>query len=374
MRLLVVTHHFFEAGSGDAATVFSSLIDPLARIAAVNAMLIGFHRHFGPRRHGADPTRRLPEDQTPERVLDIVVLQKPGKGIIEYAGLDPSLYTLELWDGPDMQLGFETHRVLRERLGQYDYYAVVEDDMVIHDPLFFEKLAGFEQQFGTTRLLQPRRYEMAQSGTPAIVSAWPTISPKDMRALGMRRDGQAERLTGNWHGRSQSFTQPINPHVGGFFLSDAQLRYWASTPWLYDRDSSFVGPLESAMTLAICRAFDVYQPAAPDPFFLSIEHWGTRYARAFAPPGVTYGDTPLLGIAHDALRHRSVDEAASADAQRADGILGVMATADRQLNALVHERDTILHELVSLRHSRSKLLKALLKSTLTRILQSRAMP
>jgi len=84
-------------------------------------------------------------------VLDIVVLQVPGKGIIEHAGLHPSLYTLELWDGPAMQLGFETQRVLRERLGRYDYYAVVEDDMVIHDPLFFEKIGWFEQQFGLKR-------------------------------------------------------------------------------------------------------------------------------------------------------------------------------------------------------------------------------
>src|SRR5262245_54649686 len=114
MRVLVVTHHFFEAGGNDGPTIFMSRLDPLARIAAVNAMLVSFHRHFGPHRHGTDPTQRLPGDKTEERVLDIVVLQVPGKGLIEHTGIDPSTYTLELWDGPAMQLGFETQRVLRD--------------------------------------------------------------------------------------------------------------------------------------------------------------------------------------------------------------------------------------------------------------------
>jgi hypothetical protein len=360
MRLLVVTHHFFEAGGNDGPTIYMSRLDPLARIAAVNAMLISFHRHFGPRRHGHNPAQRLAHDETPERMLDIVVLQVPGKGIMEHVGIDRSTYTLELWDGPPMQLGFETQRVLRDRLGAYDYYAVVEDDTVIHDPLFFEKLAWFEQQFGTLHLLHPLRYEMAQSGTPALVSAWPRISPEFMRSLGMRRDGQPERLAAQWHGRQQSFVLPSNPHVGGFFVSDAQLRHWASTPWLYDRDASFVGPLESAMSLSVCRAFNVYQPAEPDPFFLSVEHWGTRYAQGCAPPGATYGDAPLLSIARQALRHSSAQDGSSADHT------GLMMAFDQQFNALVRERDTIMSELGTLRRSRSQLFKALINATLAR--------
>lgn len=360
MRLLVVTHHYFRADTSGGPKLYASLYDPLARIAAVNAMLVSFHRHFGPRRHGKDPTQRLPGDETAERVLDIVVLQVPGKGIIEQAGLDPSLYKLEVCDVPDMQLGFETQRVLRERLGQYDYYAVVEDDMVIHDPLFFEKLAWFERQFGTTRLLQPLRYEMSQSGTPALVSEWPKISPDVMHALGMRRDGQAERLTADWHSRQQSFALPANPHVGGFFLSDAQLRHWASTPWLYDRDASFVTPLESAMCLALCRAFDVYQPAAPDPFFLSIEHWGTRYARNYAPPGTTYGDTPLLALAQRALRGAAAQDGAQ-------NLTALVADSDRSLYALMAERDTLLEELDALKRSRSKLFRQLVKAWMARL-------
>lgn len=349
MRLLVVTHHFFEPASAGDPTIYASRIDPIARIAAVNAMIVAFHRHFGPNRHGEDPTARLPGDET-ERVLDIVVLQVPGKGIMEHVGIDPSLYSLELWDGPAMQLGFETQRVIGERVGQYDYYAVVEDDMIVHDPLFFDKLAWFEQAFGPERVLLPLRYEMSQSGTPAMVAVWPKISVETMSALGMRRDGQPPILEADWHGRRQSFAQPTNPHVGGFFVSDAQLRRWMATPWFYDRDGAFAGPLESAMTLSLGRAFDVYQPAAPDPFFLSIEHFGTRYARGWAPPGRTYGDPPLLALAR------------RGSGRAGEGLDALLSVADDGLNRLMQERDTVAGELAALKRSRSKLFKALLRA------------
>jgi len=48
------------------------------------------------------------------------------------------------------------------------------------------------------------------------------------------------------------------------------------------------------------------------------------------------------------------------------GLDHVMMTSNRQLNALVCERDTILGELNALRRSRSGLLKALMKATLQR--------
>src|SRR5262249_11152072 len=61
-------------------------------------------------------------------------------------------------------LGFECHAALRERLGGYDYYAYLEDDLVLHDPWFFRKLAWFTRHVGDASLLQPHRYEVARGG------------------------------------------------------------------------------------------------------------------------------------------------------------------------------------------------------------------
>ena len=359
MRVLVVTCHYFgQKTDGSTAAIFSSQLDPLARIAAVNASFVALHRHFGPRRHGKDPSTRLPEDRTPERTLDIVVLQVPGKGLLDSIGIDPGCYAIEYFDGPPMMLCFEAQRVLRERVGGYDVYAVIEDDMVIHDPLFLDKVATFARAFGDRTLLQPTRYEMAQSGTPAIVVGDPTLSSDTLAPF--RRAGQKERLTMDWLGREQTFVLPQNPHASGYFLTDAQLRHWIGTPWFYDRDASWVGPIESAMSLSVGRAFDVYRPGFPDPFFLSIEHYGTRYARATAPPGVTYGDAPLLQIAHEALQ-RSRGAAAQTDlpAGGADALGDLFFQSAASFNALVRERDSALFELGALKRSRSRLFKQL---------------
>src|SRR5580704_17714097 len=45
-----------------------------------------------------------------------------------------------------IMLGFECHKLLRDARGRYDYYAFVEDDVVITDPLFFKKRRVFDQQ------------------------------------------------------------------------------------------------------------------------------------------------------------------------------------------------------------------------------------
>ena len=49
-----------------------------------------------------------------------------------------------------------------------------------------------------------------------------------------------------------------------------------STP--VTRDTSFVGPLESAATLGIMRTFKVYKPARENANFLEVEHYGRRFS------------------------------------------------------------------------------------------------
>jgi hypothetical protein len=55
------------------------------------------------------------------------------------------------------------------------------------------------------------------------------------------------------------------------------MAHWAAQPYFLDRDTSFIGPLESAATLGIMRAFKVYKPAPPNAGFLEIQHFGTAY-------------------------------------------------------------------------------------------------
>lgn len=54
--------------------------------------------------------------------------------------------------------------MLRDRLGGYDFYCYLEDDLLVRDPLFLRKLRWFTGRFGEGAVLQPNRFEAARSG------------------------------------------------------------------------------------------------------------------------------------------------------------------------------------------------------------------
>jgi hypothetical protein len=183
-------------------------------------------------------------------------------------------------------LGFECHNVLRDGLGQYDYFGYLEDDLQITDGLFFSKLGWFNTQIGETALLQPNRFELIDDPVPY-----------KLYIDGNMHDGTASRSLQTIHeyrrieapafGQGLVFQRVDNPHSGCFFMSAAQLERWVAQPDFAAPADDFGGPLESAATLGIMRHFRVYKPARENAAFLEIEHLDPRYlSRHFWPvPG-----------------------------------------------------------------------------------------
>jgi hypothetical protein len=62
------------------------------------------------------------------------------------------------------------------------------------------------------------------------------------------------------------------------------MAHWVRQPYFLDRDTSFVGPLESAATLGIMPAFHVYKAAVSNAGLLEIEHCGNRLLRLLREP------------------------------------------------------------------------------------------
>jgi len=173
-------------------------------------------------------------------------------------------------------LGFECHKVLRSGLGQFDYFAYLEDDLRIADALFFTKLIWFNAQFGDTAVLQPNRFELAAE--PAAFKLYIDGNPHDRRfGAGLQRIDEQRRIAAPAFGRQVAFQRVDNPHSGCFFLNAAQLARWASEPDFAVPSTAFCGPLESAATLGIMRHFRVYKPARENAAFLEIEHLDPRY-------------------------------------------------------------------------------------------------
>ncbi len=317
MRLLVVIPHYFGARDpANNSPVIGAYIEPLSRIAALSETIASLTRHFGPCRTTHDGG----EVPSAERgnVLDVVIVAMRGHNVLAELGLDPAAYSVEYVDGPPAQIPYFVQPVMKARLGRYDFYCLIEDDLAIHDPDFFAKLAWFQQSFGPRALLAPTRVETAYTGTPAKIIVDPPL-PEHLRAP-FRRPGQRAELSAVWHGDEWHFGLPANPHAASFFLTQEQLAYWVAQPHFDDRDASWVGPVESAVSLGIGKTFDIYKAVSPDPFFLEIHHYGTALAGRGAPSGRRYGEPPLLAIAQGAVR-----AAAGATAPTADNHLSTAA-------------------------------------------------
>jgi hypothetical protein len=301
MRTLVVIPHYFgPSHPNNNLPTIGSYIEPLGRIAALSDAIVSLHRHFGPIRHFFDGTAIAADQRGADSRLDIVVLALRGFELADYLGLTPGTIEVEYLECEPPRIAFEAQRIFRERLGRYDFYCFMEDDLVIHDPAFFDKLTWFQEKFGHKTLLMPVRCEVPATGTPAKVIA--DVDLPEVWYRPFRRGGQRETLEGVWNGRTQAFHLPKNPHAGAFFLTAAQMDHWARQPTFDDRDASWAGPIESAGTLSVGRVFDLYKPGSPDPFFLEVQHSGVRYSSRAPPEGRRYGEPPLLAIAQNALR------------------------------------------------------------------------
>lgn len=175
-----------------------------------------------------------------------------------------------------MMLEFECQRVLAESLGRYDYYCFLEDDCVIHDPWFFQKLQWFTKRFGNACLLQPNRYEVG-SLTSAVRKLYPDGNLKVASTAKYQNLAEQPGLEAEYLDSTVRFKRPTNPHAGCYFLNAAQMKCWTNQPYFLDRSTEWIGPLESAATLGIMRTFRIYKPAAPAPEFLEVEHHGGSY-------------------------------------------------------------------------------------------------
>src|SRR5262249_55304109 len=91
--------------------------------------------------------------------LDIVVCTTRGRHVLDRLGIPSRCFQHQATDSEPPLLGFACHAFLRDRLGDYDYYCYLEDDLIVHDPWFFRKLAWFTSVAGDDKLLQPNRFE-----------------------------------------------------------------------------------------------------------------------------------------------------------------------------------------------------------------------
>lgn len=283
MKVLAAIPHFHNpAGSGAYG---STGADTARRAEALSQAILGLHQSLGPRQaflyclHEHIPGRgngRLAKvNEQAASQLDIAVCTVGDSHLAGQLGIPGNLFHHQPVKADPMMIGFACQQVLKAHLGKYDFYCYLEDDLVLSDPMFLQKIAWFARTFGDEVLLLPHRYEVSATQPihklyidgpvrPDFTAKWQDVS--DRRTL------EADFL-----GKKTVFERWTNPHSGCFFLNAAQMERWASAPDFGDGDCSFAGPLESAASLGTMKHFRIHKPAFANAGFLEVRHFHNRY-------------------------------------------------------------------------------------------------
>lgn len=275
MRILFAIAHFYNpTGSGKHASLRK---DPKPRLLALTEAIATLHQVFSQSQCTINIAQKvaLPANQNQSNTLDIVICTTGENHLLSQLSLPTHFYKHHATQSEPMLLGFECQTVLRDALGQYDYYCFLEDDLILSDPWFFLKLNWFNKLTGNANLLQPNRYEVSINSLVRKAYIDGDLRPQVTEKFQNIQD-QPE-LTGRVMETPVSFRRALNPHSGCYFLNAAQMQHWSNQPYFLDRDTSFVGPLESAATLGIMKTFRIYKPAPPSASFLEIQHAGTGF-------------------------------------------------------------------------------------------------
>lgn len=279
MRLLMTIVHYYDPeGGGKHASLRP---DPRPRLAALAQTINALRNHYGPQQailDIADRTARPANRHAATTKIDVVICTTRGKHLLGQLQLPDGAITHRETNAEPKLLGYECQAVLCDALGHYDFYGYLEDDLILHDPGFFQKLSWFNRHTPMESLLLPNRFELAppRAAIPARkVYIDGDINPKATnRFQDISTDPSVELP---YLDRAVAFVRPTNPHSGCYFLSNDQLSHWVAKDYFLDRATDFIGPLESAATLGIMRAFKVYKPHRDHARFLEIEHHGTGF-------------------------------------------------------------------------------------------------
>lgn len=178
-------------------------------------------------------------------------------------------------------LGLAARDLLLQAAPEVDLSMYMEDDLVIHDPFFFEKQAWFLQRAEHQAVLMPHRYELDfdDQGTPRRLFVDGRIDDPDVALFPWSAREQA--ASGRFGDQPVSFDLANNPHSGCFVVSAAQARQ------LREQGipaHTWVGPLETAATWSVAHRFPVYKPSWPSRQFLMLEHGHHSFSAYFERP------------------------------------------------------------------------------------------
>lgn len=275
MKILITIPHYYNANNDKHG---SGRKDPKPRVNALSTCLFNLHFLFGNSQCMINIKDKniVSVNTNSKNEIDIIICTANQKHILEHLNLPQNFYTQQNSELENPKyLGFECQKILKENLGKYDYYCFMEDDLIINDSLFFEKIKWFNKSTESLNLLQPNRYEVSTRGRVLKAYVDGDINPRATASY--QNIQEFSHLHTNFLGQKIIFQRPLNPHSGCFFLTQEQMKHWVNQPYFLDMDAGFISPLESSATLGIMKTFRIYKPTPQNANFLEIQHYGDAF-------------------------------------------------------------------------------------------------
>jgi hypothetical protein len=176
-------------------------------------------------------------------------------------------------------IGFRVQEQLIENADRFDWFIFVEDDILIHDSCFLDKLIAFSKHSTVQDVLMPNRYELLE-GTKRYIDltidselAWNRLSKIEVNGV--------------------KFAECSNPHSGMYCLSKAQIQFWKRSGRLFHNQNIMVSPLESAATFCLLECFNLYKPHPQNLHYLEVQHYDTKYSKLYPAIDSPYTLIPM---------------------------------------------------------------------------------
>lgn len=209
--------------------------------------------------------------------LTIAIQTLPNRHVIAYLP-EYQIKCIQIQEGPDcdpLLLEYRLQEEFVERVEKFDWFLLIEDDIVLYDAFILEKLEKFNRQSGyENAILYPNRFEMYQ-GTKRYIDLtiqqpllWNQLSSVEIEGV--------------------KFAEFNNPHSAFYCLSRRQMKQWIKSGRLFKNQVVNVGPIESAATFCLLECFSIYKPHPSNLNYFEVRHYDTKYSKLYPEPDSPY--------------------------------------------------------------------------------------
>lgn len=207
--------------------------------------------------------------------LEIQVYTKTEASLASTLEYNDKLKIFNVENCSNIEIAAFASQKLLEQYRDYDILGYMEDDILIEDPEFFQKIKYFHENLQSEYTVIPHRCEHIRGVGDVILSGDPDGGRPDLFW------DTKESIKIDWPTGTKEVYRATNPHSGCFFISKQQAQriynHWNNREW----KSAFVlsGPLEQAASGRLLELLKIMKPRPEDYQFFMVRHLDDLWKR-----------------------------------------------------------------------------------------------